>query len=92
MLVFLHKKKLGHNKVIPFFSMVEKRKRMHLDIMDLMNDTYKNILKTSIPYSSIVEKMGIYREPVVKYRPSSPASLAYIELWNEIENRIRKKK
>ncbi len=75
---------LEQHKIYPFFSMVEQRKTMHRQMMqELM--TQKRVLKTSIPYSADVEKMGLFREPLTHYRPKSAAAQAYLALWQEIQ-------
>ncbi len=79
---------LDQSKISVFFSMVEKRKKMHLGIMEKMSNQDGRFLKSRIPYSSDVEKMGIYREPIVRFRPRSVAAQSYSDLWNEIENLV----
>ena len=74
--------------IIPFFSMVEIRKNLHKEMMEKMQNKYHDILRTKIPYSSIIERMGIYREPVIKYRPKSIVTERYQALWDEIKERI----
>jgi cellulose biosynthesis protein BcsQ len=68
--------------------MVEKRKRMHQDFLKGKPAKDKHFLKTVIPYTAVVEKMGLYREPVPRYKPRSMAALAYSELWKELKKRI----
>jgi chromosome partitioning protein len=84
---FFKKKKLNPTKIIAFFSMAEPRKKMHHDFMKQL-ETDKRILKTSIPYSAEVEKMGLYREPVACFSPSSLAAKAYQNLWEELKQQI----
>ncbi len=72
-------------KIMPFFSMVEKRKKLHRDTIQAYGSNKAVFLKAIIPYSSIVEKMGIYREPVELYASASPAAKAYRRLWKEIK-------
>ncbi len=76
---------LAGANVKPFFSMVDRRKRMHLDLMERLPERYPNILETSIPYAADVERMGVHRMPLPAYAPSNPASHAYAELWQEIK-------
>jgi len=57
---------------------------MHQDFMLKVIETYPQVLKNGIPYSSLIEKMGIYREPVVAFHPNSSASQAYRALWQEL--------
>lgn len=71
-------------KLSPFFSMVDKRKRLHRDIMDEFRSEEKRLLDTSIPYCSEVEAMGLRREPVLNFAPSHASSLAFESLWQEL--------
>jgi cellulose biosynthesis protein BcsQ len=88
---FFKSKDLDRAKVRAFLSMVEGRKTMHREIREeKLSD--ERFLKTVIPYSAVVEKMGLFREPVPCFRGRSAAALAYAELWREIqslENRER---
>ncbi len=76
---------LDQHKIYPFFSMVEKRKIMHRQMMQKSEQTATPMLKTSIPYSADVEKMGLFREPLTHYRPTSAAAQAYLSLWREVQ-------
>jgi len=73
-------------KLKPFFSMVEKRKRMHKETMDRMRLVEKRFLESTIPFSARVESMGESREPILKFAPRHEAGLAFKKLWQEIEN------
>ena len=81
---FFNKNNIDKKKMLILFSMVEKRKKMHQEMVQQFKGR-KRILHTSIPYLADIEKMGIYREPVPVYSPKSVAGLAYTELWKEIE-------
>lgn len=83
---FMEKKGIDLSKLYIFFSMVEKRKGLHQNIIKEMSYKGKNILETHIPYRSSIEKMGIYRMPVNEFEPSSESAQAYTALWNEIKN------
>jgi cellulose biosynthesis protein BcsQ len=74
--------------VIPFFSMVDRRKGLHRDIIDDPPKTLKDRLRSSIPYASEVEKMGLRRAPLETYAHTSPAAQAYRELWAELQTRL----
>lgn len=69
--------------VAPFFSMVDRRKRMHRDIVDSV-DSHYDFLKTTVPYASVIEQMGIERAPVAVFHPNGPATDAFRALWTEI--------
>ena len=73
---------------MPFFSMVDRRKRLHTDLMAALPKAYPDFLQTSIPYSAEVERMGVYRMPVVLKSPDNPASKAYSALWQEVKTRL----
>lgn len=88
LLSFFKKEQFKKKKIIPFFSMVEKRKKMHQEIMEVFPTKFKGILETVIPYSSEVEKMGLERKPLVAYRSKSVAAKAYFSLWEEIKKVI----
>ena len=76
---------IGKLRVMPFFSMVDRRKRLHLDLMEQLPERYPDMLATSIPYASDVERMGVNRMPLLAYAPSNPASKAYRALWEEVK-------
>lgn len=83
---------IGENrsKVMVFFSMVEKRKRMHWDIMRKLIKK-KGFIPALVPYLADIEKMGLYRQPVNVTSPHSMAAEAYKGLWAEVSKRINSK-
>jgi len=85
---FFKDEKLNRKKLIPFFSMVERRKNLHKEIIETMPKDFAGFLNSQIPYSSEVEKMGIRREPLIYSRPNSVQAKAYISLWNEIKQHL----
>ena len=87
LLDFFKKSGIDRKKLFVVFSMVEKRKNIHRDMMRHFKGR-KRILKTSIPYLADVEKMGIYRQPLPAFRPNSVAGRAYTELWKELQKYI----
>ena len=86
-LEFFVQNNLDTNKILAFFSMYDARKNMHNDIVEEYSKK-KKFLKTTIPYSSDVERMGLYEAPLVSYSTYSKAALAYHELWREIKKKI----
>ena len=71
----------GHRpRLRGFFSMVDRRKRLHRDIVDTPRD---DMVTAVIPALSIVEQMAVRREPVVHFAPRSPVSQRYRQLWDE---------
>jgi cellulose biosynthesis protein BcsQ len=72
-------------RVLPFFTMVDRRKSLHRQICERASLEHPSFLKTTIPYSSVVERMGLERAPVTAFAPRSHAALAYAQLRAEIE-------
>ena len=83
-------KNLDSDKLMCFFSMADRRKNLHNEIMEeLYKD--KKFFQNYIPYLSDVEKMGIHRQPVEEYARSSYAAKCYNELWTEINTSVVEK-
>lgn len=82
---FFYKKKFK-SPIVPFFSMVETRKKMHRETMENLASGKIHFLSSSIPYSSDVEKMGVFRQPLNAFKPRSKAAVAFSELWQEIKD------
>ncbi len=89
LLDFLQGHRVHGVELMPFFSMVDRRKRMHLDIMERMPDLYPEAMESAVPYASDVEKMGLHRAPLASFAPRSPAARAYRLLWDEVKGRLR---
>ncbi len=79
---------IDKKKLTPFYSMVEKRKIMHRQILNMSELEKLNFLETHIPYNADIEKMGIYRQPATYNNINSVASKAYNSLWSEVKNLI----
>ncbi len=77
---------LGKVNLMPFFSMVDRRKHLHVHLMETLPESFPTFLKASIPYASDVERMGLTRMPLPAYAPASnPITRAYEALWTEIK-------
>jgi len=88
LLAFYEEEGLWTQTILPFFSMVERRKRLHVDTMAEMTARYPGILKSVIPYLADIERMGLFREPVLRHLPQSDSARAYLRLWREIVGRV----
>jgi chromosome partitioning protein len=73
------------SRLYPFFSMADRRKKMHRDIMAELPKSTPKLLNSWIPYSSDVERMGIDRKPLTVSTRKTRAVKAYHELWEEIK-------
>ena len=85
---FVKKNKYDLKKFFTFFSMVETRKKLHAFVMNEYNDINKRALNSFIPYSSDIEKMGIYREPLMAKYPRVKTSQSFLALWEEIKKKV----
>lgn len=88
MLKFFKNNNLDRSKLLPFFSMVEMRKKLHKATIETMVEKDNRFLQHLIPYASDIEKMGIYRKPLLSYSLTSEASLSYIALWQELRTKL----
>jgi cellulose biosynthesis protein BcsQ len=70
--------------VLAFFSMVDRRKRLHRELVA----TLPGIAGAAIPSASAVELMGSGRAPVVTAQPRHPAAQAYGALWDELRRAL----
>jgi chromosome partitioning protein len=76
-------------KVLPFFSMVDRRKALHLETIASLRERYPAILATEVPYGSQFERLTTRRAPVESYAPASAAADVYRRLWREIDARLQ---
>jgi chromosome partitioning protein len=74
--------------LLPFFSMVDRRRSLHRDVIASTREQFPALLATEVPYSSDIERMSLRRAPIPAYAPKSTASQIYLALWTEIEGRI----
>ncbi len=68
--------------------MVDRKKKMHLELMASVSTSFNGVLESFIPYLAQIEKMGIYREPVAVFAPESVAAKSYQNLWSKIQKNI----
>lgn len=85
---FLDRKDIRIKHVIPFFSMVDRRKRLHREQMEELWDSYPDFARNYIPYRSEIEKMGQFRAPLPAAHPGSRNTRDIQMLWQEIDERI----
>jgi chromosome partitioning protein len=74
--------------VVAVLSMVDRRRALHRDVVELLHGKYADVATDVIPNSALVERMGQRRRPVVATAPTSPAALAYDGLWRELAGRL----
>ncbi|MCO6450322.1 MAG: AAA family ATPase [Caldilineales bacterium] len=87
LLSFLAENKHDLKQVSAFFSMVDRRKNLHKQVMSEMYEQFSNVMQNPIPTLSQIELMGVYREPVSAFSPRSAAARAYKALWSELKEK-----
>lgn len=74
--------------VLPFFSMVDRRKALHHEVIESTRAQFSSMLTTEIRYASEIERMTLRRAPLPAYAPKSVEGQAYSALWHEIAARV----
>jgi cellulose biosynthesis protein BcsQ len=75
-------------RVLAFFSMVDRRKRLHREIVDRLPSERSDVAAAVIPARSVVEQMTVHRAPLPAFAPGSPAAQGYEQLWAELRQRM----
>jgi cellulose biosynthesis protein BcsQ len=76
--------------LLPFFSMVDRRKSLHHEVIASTREEFPELLATEVPYWSEIERMTLRRAPLPSYAPRSAAGEIYAALWNEIDARLNR--
>lgn len=75
-------------EVLTFFSMVDRRKRMHRELVSSPPGAVDGMGEVVVPSASVVELMGPRRSPVVLSHPRTAAAQAYVTLWAEVNRAL----
>jgi chromosome partitioning protein len=86
---FVAKRDWTDLKILPFFSMVDRRRLLHKETVEALRARFPTILATEVPYGSEFEKLTARRAPVESYAPGSAAAEVYRVLWREIDARLQ---
>ncbi|MHB1491940.1 MAG: ParA family protein [Cellulomonas sp.] len=70
--------------LVAFFSMVDRRKRLHREVIENIPRERTRVATTEIPALSIVEQMAERKAPVTAFAPTSRAAGCYEQLWAEV--------
>jgi hypothetical protein len=68
--------------------MVDRRKKLHNELSATIADEFKHVFQSAIPFQSLIERMGVWRQPVPAFAPRSQAAFAYQMLWGELETTV----
>lgn len=92
MFSFFRENNYALERVYLFFSMVDRRKKLHRETCGVIQNSFERVLHSTIPCLSEIEQMGIAREPVSAFAHKSSAANAYQDLWTEVEQDVLKRK
>jgi chromosome partitioning protein len=73
--------------ILAFFSMTDRRKKLHREICEELPAERDDVAAASIPALSLIEQMSVQRAPVTAFAPRSAATRRYAELWAEARER-----
>ena len=71
------------DKLACFFSMVDKRKGLHQDVIGMLLED-RRFFEHYIPLLSEIEKMGTKQAPLGAFAPASYGMTCFRALWEEI--------
>jgi chromosome partitioning protein len=78
----------GHKPdILAFFSMIDRRKRLHTQIAAELPTERKDFATAVIPAASVIEQMSVHRAPVTAFAPRTMAARQYRDLWKEARER-----
>ena len=71
-----------HPPILPVFSMVDRRRKLHLEALETHPDW------PVVSYSSLVEQMGTRRAPLAVYARQSQPAEQFAAIWQAVERRL----
>jgi cellulose biosynthesis protein BcsQ len=75
-------------EVLAFFSMVDRRKRLHREIAERLPTQRADVAAAAVPALAVIERMAVERAPVPAFAPRSQAARSYQDLWAEVRKRV----
>ena len=75
-------------EVLPFVSMLDRRKSLHRQLIESLAHVQPPFLTTPIPNASAVERMAVHRAPLGEVAPRSVARKAFADLWAEVAAKL----
>ncbi|WP_405404352.1 ParA family protein [Paracoccus sp. Ld10] len=80
----------ARDRIVGFFSMVQRNKLLHGDTMARMREVHPDrMLRAVLPFATDVERMGVHRAPVLDFAPDRPSSRAYRQIHAELCDRLQ---
>ncbi|HEY5566011.1 MAG TPA: AAA family ATPase [Gammaproteobacteria bacterium] len=88
LLDFLDRTQWSDLKLLPFFSMIDRRRNLHKETAERLRAEFPVILDTEVPYGAAFEQVAVRRAPVEVFSPKGDAAQVYRALWEEIDRRL----
>lgn len=85
---FLEREQVSRLQKLAFFTMADRRKKLHRQIIETLGASEPNLLATVVPYASDAERITVEQAPLAEFAPRSPSALAYEALWQEVRARL----
>jgi len=85
---FRNERSLHELALFAFLTMVDRRKKLHNEVIEARPRMQPWMLESFVPYVSEVEQMAERREPVFAFAPTGRAAEAYASLWAEVHGRM----
>jgi chromosome partitioning protein len=89
LVAFIAEKQWGDLTFMPLFSMVDRRRSLHEEVIAATRERFPQVLQTEVPYSSEIERSALRRDPVNAYSPGSASGQIYSALWAEVSARLQ---
>lgn len=80
--------RLNGLKVLPFLSLVDRRRALQRDIAAGFYRKNKAALKAMVPSCSSIERMGLERAPVQTFAGGSEGAKAFGQLWKQVVKKV----
>jgi cellulose biosynthesis protein BcsQ len=71
-------------RVVAFFSMADRRKRLHREVIEAIPRDHGRVADTVVPSMALIEQMAERRAPIPAFAPTSRATKCYEQLWAEV--------
>lgn len=78
-------KKVGKTGIRPFFSMADRRRKLHREMLAAPPANMRDAPAVAIDYSTHVEQMGLHRAPVREFAPRSRAAAQFQALYQALD-------
>lgn len=75
----LAKHRKGKPPIIPVFSMVDRRRKLHAQAIAAAP------AQVAIPYATGIEQMAVHRAPIAELAPKAAPAKAFADLWRQVE-------